>query len=213
MYHHLHIYLLPIKLIHSLHWVSYHFIALNWVIISPGTITARTSARQICCQPPCHFYVWTASCHWDRAEIKNWERVERKRCGSCGRPNRSMWDKRMSNKPMMNPEWSLLWGPGLLLTNVLLTSRKQPVIEIHSVSARGGRVWRMRHERLLQRVKVSIMQSCLNPRAYDEQDIIDTQQCDSLSIRRIIKTIQPTYCMDMVTEICMRKAPNKQKCK
>lgn len=32
----------------------------------------------------------------------------------------------MSNKPMMNPEWSLLWGPGLLLTNALLTSHGQP---------------------------------------------------------------------------------------
>lgn len=62
--------------------------------------------------------------------------MERKRRGSCGRPNRSIEDKRMSNKPMMNPERSLLWGPGLLLTNVLLTSHKQPVIEIHSVSER-----------------------------------------------------------------------------
>lgn len=34
MYHHLHIISLsPIKLIHSLHSVSYHFIASNWVII------------------------------------------------------------------------------------------------------------------------------------------------------------------------------------
>lgn len=71
-----------------------------------------------------------------QAEIKNRERAERKCCGSCGRPNRSMGDKRMSNKPMMNPEWSLLWGPGLLLTNALLTWRMQPVIEIHSVSER-----------------------------------------------------------------------------
>ncbi len=69
-----------------------------------------------------------------QTEIKNDERVERKRCGSCGRPNRSMGDKRMSNRPMMNPEWSLLWGPGLLLTNALLTSHTQPVIDIHSVS-------------------------------------------------------------------------------
>lgn len=51
-------------------------------------------------------------------------------------PNRSMGDKRVSNKPMMNPEWALSRGPGLLLTNVLLTSHKQPVTEIHSVPAR-----------------------------------------------------------------------------
>lgn len=71
-----------------------------------------------------------------QAEIKNSERAERKRCESCGRPSRSIGDKHMSNKPMMNPEQSLLWGPGPLLTNVLLTSHKQPVIEIHSVSER-----------------------------------------------------------------------------
>lgn len=69
------------------------------------------------------------------AEIKNCRKVERKRCGSSGKPNRSIEDKRMSNKPMMNPEWSLLWGPGQHLTNALLTLHrpKQPVIEIHSV--------------------------------------------------------------------------------
>lgn len=39
------------------HWVSYHFIASNWVIVSPGTITAKTLARQIRCQSLCHFYV------------------------------------------------------------------------------------------------------------------------------------------------------------
>lgn len=37
---------------------------------------------------------------------------------------------------MMNPAWSPSWGPGLLLTNVLLTSRKQPVAEIRSVPVR-----------------------------------------------------------------------------
>lgn len=52
----------------------------------------------------------------------------------------------------------------------------------------------MRHERLLQRVKVSITQSSLYPLANDEQDIIDTQHRDSLSIGGIIRE---TYCMDM----------------
>lgn len=84
-----------------------------------------------------------------QAEIKNWERVERKSCESCGRASRSIGDKHMSNKPRMKPEWSLLWGPGLLLTNVLLTSHKQPVIEIPSVSDREEECerWDMRGRR------------------------------------------------------------------
>lgn len=41
----------------------------------------------------------------------------------------------MSNRPMMNPGVVPLVGePGLFLTNVLLTSHRQPVIETHSVS-------------------------------------------------------------------------------
>lgn len=55
----------------------------------------------------------------------------------------------------------------------------------------------MRHERLLQKAEVLIIQSCLYPPANDKQDIIDTQQRDSLSTGGIIKAIQPTYCMDM----------------
>lgn len=51
----------------------------------------------------------------------------------------------------------------------------------------------MRYERLRQWVKLSIMQSSLYPSASDEQDIIDTQQRDSLSIGGIIRKIQPTY--------------------
>lgn len=71
-----------------------------------------------------------------RVEIKKTETgLERKHCGSCGRPNRSMGDKRMSNRPMMNPRVVPLVGePGLFLTNVLLTSHRQAVIETHSVS-------------------------------------------------------------------------------
>lgn len=57
----------------------------------------------------------------------------------------------------------------------------------------------MRHERLLQRVKVLITQSCLYPPANDDEyDITDTQQRDSLSSGGIISVIQPTYCMDML---------------
>lgn len=55
----------------------------------------------------------------------------------------------------------------------------------------------MRHERLLQRANVLIVQSCLYPPPNDEQDIIDTQQRDSLSIGGIIRATQPTYCMDV----------------
>lgn len=70
----------------------------------------KTSARQICCQTSCHFYVWTASCRREREGEKNWERVERKRWGSCSKPNRSIGYKRMSNKPMMNAEQPLAGG-------------------------------------------------------------------------------------------------------
>lgn len=71
-----------------------------------------------------------------REEIEKSKSVERKCHGSCVRRNRSMGDKHVSNEATMNPEWPLSWGPGPLLTNVLLTSHKQPVIEIHSVLAR-----------------------------------------------------------------------------
>lgn len=67
---------------------------------------------------------------------KKAESVERKRHGSCVRPNRSMGDKHGSNEATMNPEWPRSWGPGPLLTNVLLTSHKQPVIETHPALAR-----------------------------------------------------------------------------
>lgn len=50
----------------------------------------------------------------------------------------------------------------------------------------GGRVWGMKCE------KVSIIQSFLYHPANDDQDIIDTQQHDSLSTREIITAIQPT---------------------
>ena len=155
MYHLMHISWLPIKVIHNLHRVGNHFFSWNWVIISVGTITAKTSVRQICCHSPCQFLCITSVLSADRAldiYMKNCERVERKRCGSCSRPNRSIGDKRMSNKPMMNPEWSLSWGPG---TNALSTSHKQPVIEVHSVFEREEEC-----ERLLQRNEVLIIQSC-----------------------------------------------------
>lgn len=43
-----------------------------------------------------------------REETEKSENVEKKQHGSCGRPNRSMGDKRVSNEAMMNPEWPLL---------------------------------------------------------------------------------------------------------
>lgn len=56
----------------------------------------------------------------------------------------------------------------------------------------------MRRERLLQRVKVSIVQSRLYPPANDERDIIDTQQHDSLSTGGNIRAIQPTERVDVL---------------
>lgn len=49
------------------------------------------------------------------------------------------------------------------------------------------------------------------PPANDEEDIIDTHDCDNLSTGGIITTIQLTYNGDMF-EICLRKAPNNRKC-
>lgn len=55
----------------------------------------------------------------------------------------------------------------------------------------------MRDEEPLQRVKVSITPLCLCPPANDEEDIIDTRECDRLRTVGIIRTIELTYSRGM----------------
>lgn len=119
--------------------------------ISRRNCSQKISVRQICCQSPGRsFLCMNSELSGRRGEIKNKKRKksngERARGTGDGGANRSIGDKRAPNKPMMNPGAApppspLVRNRGRLLTNVLLTSHEQPVVEIHSVPARreGGR--------------------------------------------------------------------------
>lgn len=164
----------------SPHLVRYQFVASKWVIISPDAIAAKnlseTNLPSVAGRRP--FYVGRVSC-WRRREenflfsfFNKWEKMEGEaawitQAGRTGRWDTNVllisrwWTRsgRARDSPPPSP-LSPSEHPGRLLTNVLLTSSRQPVIGKPWVAGRGMRSGRaMRHQR--QRVKVSIGQSCL----------------------------------------------------